>query len=303
MAIAVPIRRSRRFHLLAGELTPASASIVAAASERFGAASFLPPERLRSVVRAGDVVLARLDVRPSLDGIERGLEELQALEKSGAALVLNRSGALFSCHDKLATAIALEAAGVPHPRTACVESPSQLTRLEPPVVVKPRLGSWGADVARCDTSFQLRRCFREIAKRPWFQRHGALVQALVPPTGRDLRVLVAGGHAVGAVARQARPGEWRTNVALGAARIPVARPPREAVALAVAAAAAVDVDFAGVDLLPLPGGGWTVLELNAAVEFTPEYALRRRDVAAATVARLAELAGEVEPAVAPAAAF
>jgi RimK family alpha-L-glutamate ligase len=299
VAIAVPIRRSRRFHLVAGELTPAGAALVAAAGERFGAAAWVRPEQLRSVVRADDLVLARLDVRPTLDGIERGLFELQELEESGRATVFNRSGALFACHDKLATAIALEAADVPHPRTACVDSPSQLSRLEPPLVVKPRLGSWGADVMRCETTFELRRCFREIAKRPWFQQHGALVQALVPPTGRDLRVLVAAGRPVGAIARQAPPGEWRTNVALGATRIPVARPPRDAVALAVAAAAAVDVDFAGVDLLPLPGGGWAVLELNAAVDFTSQYSLGRRDVAAETVARLALLADDA-PAVAAA---
>jgi [lysine-biosynthesis-protein LysW]---L-2-aminoadipate ligase len=292
VAIAVPIRRSRRFHLVAGDLSPADAALVAAAGERFGAAGWVRPEQLRTVVRPRDVVLGRLDVRPSLDGIERGLFELQELEESGVATVLNRSGALFACHDKLATAIALEAADVPHPRTACVDSPSQLSRLEPPLVVKPRLGSWGADVARCDTAFGLRRCFREIAKRPWFQQHGALVQALVPPTGRDLRVLVAGGRAVGAIARQAAPGEWRTNVALGATRIPVARPPRDAVELALAAAAAVDVDFAGVDLLPLPAGGWTVLELNAAVEFTGEYSLGGRDAATEAVARLALLADE-----------
>jgi RimK family alpha-L-glutamate ligase len=302
MADAVSIRRPRRFHLVAGELTPAGASLVAAAGKRFGAAGWLRPEQLRAAVRPGDLVLGRLDVRRTLDGIESGLVELQELEESGLAAVLNRSGSLFACHDKLATAIALEGAGVPHPRTACVASPSQLTRLEPPLVVKPRLGSWGADVVRCDTDFQLRRCFREIAKRAWFQRHGALVQALVPPTGGDLRVLVAASRVVGAVVRRAKPGEWRTNVALGATRIPVRRLPRDAASLAVSAATAVDADFAGVDLLPLPGGGWTVLELNAAVEFTPEYALRGRGVAAEVIARLAVLA-DGAPAVARAAAL
>ena len=28
----------------------------------------------------------------------------------------------------------------------------------------------------------------------------------------------------------------------------------------------------GVDLLPTPSGGWTIVELNGAVEFTREYA-------------------------------
>ena len=41
-------------------------------------------------------------------------------------------------------------------------------------------------------------------------------------------------------------------------------------ALAVAAARAVGAELVGVDLLPTPAGGWTVLELNGAVEFTTD---------------------------------
>lgn len=70
----------------------------------------------------------------------------------------------------------------------------------------------------------------------------------------------------------AAKGEWRTNVALGGVRRPVADPPREAAALALAAARATGTALVGVDLLPDPRGGWTVVELNGAVEFTPEYA-------------------------------
>jgi glutathione synthase/RimK-type ligase-like ATP-grasp enzyme len=63
------------------------------------------------------------------------------------------------------------------------------------------------------------------------------VQSLVEPTGRDLRVVVAGGNVVGAIERIALPGEWRTNVALGAVRRRVSAPPA-ARALAIRAVAA-----------------------------------------------------------------
>ena len=43
--------------------------------------------------------------------------------------------------------------------------------------------------------------------------------------------------------------------------------------LAVRASRAVGADLVGVDLLPLPDGGYTVLELNAAVDFSPEYGM------------------------------
>jgi glutathione synthase/RimK-type ligase-like ATP-grasp enzyme len=74
------------------------------------------------------------------------------------------------------------------------------------------------------------------------------------------------------VRRIAAPGEWRTNVALGARREPT-RPPDEAAAVAVAAAAAVGGDLVGVDLVPDARGRWTVLEVNGAVDFNAVYAL------------------------------
>jgi glutathione synthase/RimK-type ligase-like ATP-grasp enzyme len=63
-------------------------------------------------------------------------------------------------------------------------------------------------------------------------------------------------------------------------------PPPQAALLALEAAAAVGGDFVGVDLLPLTGGGFVVLELNGAVEFTPEYALNGTDVFEAVAAAL-----------------
>ena len=192
----------------------------------------LTPARALRTLAEGDVAIGRLDVSDRLDGIQLGLWELARLEGSGVR-VLNRPGALVAAHDKLATARALAAAGLPHPTTVQVTAPSSVTPIPPPVVVKPRFGSWGRDVVLCRDAGELRRCLAELAQRPWFTTHGALVQQLVPPHGQDLRLVVAGGSVVGAVRRIAAAGEWRTNVALGATREPVSPPP-EACALAVA---------------------------------------------------------------------
>lgn len=114
------------------------------------------------------------------------------------------------------------------------------------------------------------------------------MQQLVPPRGYDLRLVVAADRVVGAVIRVSEDGEWRTNVALGARRLPTTPPP-EAKELALAAAHAVGADLAGVDLLLDARGGWTILELNGAVEFTSEYSLGR-DVFAAVTFELARRA-------------
>jgi [lysine-biosynthesis-protein LysW]--L-2-aminoadipate ligase len=233
-------------------------------------AVLLPPRKALRALRTGDVALGRLDVKGTLDGVEPGLWTLRRLQRRGVR-VLNPPDALSAMHDKLLTAIRLHEVNAPHPRSAYLPVGASPRGIELPVVIKPRFGSWGRHVHLCVTGAELRRCLKALRDEPWFREQGALVQELVPPTGFDLRVLVAGDRVVGAVERVAAPGEWRTNVALGGTRRP-AQPNRRARALALAAAAAVGADLTGVDLLRR-GRSYVVLELNGAVDFTDEYSL------------------------------
>jgi RimK family alpha-L-glutamate ligase len=262
--------------VIAGHVTPTNELLLGALHEHGVQAVVVEPDALGRLVLEGDVILGRIDVRRTLDGIEEGIWELQAAERRGAR-VLNRASALIACHDKLQTALRLAGSSVPHPATSLIGPGTRLAPVEFPVVVKPRFGSWGRDVVLCDSAREFRRCLRRIRKRPWFRRHGALVQRLIPPLGVDLRLVVARGQVVGAIERVAAPGEWRTNVALGGSRRPVS-PPQSARELAVAAAAAVGTDLVGVDLLPLGDGSYIVLELNGAADFTAEYSLVRGEI-------------------------
>ena len=255
-------------------------------------ARLLSPAETLGRLGDGDAALARLDVLPTVDGIEPGAWELARLEAEGIRM-LNPLRTLSATHDKLMTARLLKDAGVPHPTTRHVTHPHTPPTLDPPFVVKPRFGSWGIDVHMCADRASARTCLEELSARRWFRRQGALIQELIPPLGRDLRIVVASGQVVGAVQRLAAPGEWRTNVALGARIVP-AEPPPVAAQLALAASRVSGLDLVGVDLLPTGPGGFSVIELNGAVEFRPVYALREGDVFAHATAALA--GGEDEPA-------
>jgi len=248
----------------------------------------LTPDEALERLEPGDVALGRLDVKPTLDGVDDGVAELGRLAARGVR-VLNGPRTLLAAHDKLLTAREFMRAGIPHPATTLFTAGDETPPLEPPVVIKPRYGSWGADVFRCDDGPALQRCLEILPEKHWFRTQGAIVQDLIPPRGWDLRLIVSGGRVIGAVSRVAAPGEWRTNVALGAVRAPVLDPPAEACALAIAAAEAVDGQLVGVDLLPTPGGGYVVLELNGACDFTAEYS-RDDDVFASAILALAEVA-------------
>jgi RimK family alpha-L-glutamate ligase len=245
----------------------------------------LAPRAALLALGRGDVALARLDVRRSLDGVEDGLWALERLAEAGVTL-LNHPSAVVRAHDKLLTARILRRAGLPHPRTTLVERNAALPDLDFPTVLKPRFGSWGADVQLCGDRAELEAAVSGLSCRLWFRATGAVAQELIPPLGHDLRIIVARGRIVGAAKRIAAAGEWRTNVALGARVVP-AEPPPVAVELALAAAAASGLDLVGVDLLPTGPGGFSVIELNGAVDVRPLYGLGTGDVYADAIAALA----------------
>jgi RimK family alpha-L-glutamate ligase len=233
-------------------------------------ASVLWPRETFEALEAGDTAITRLDVLPTLDGVEPGLDLVRELEYLDIRL-LNRPDALLATHDKLATARLLSDAGIPHPWTTHVEPGRPCPAVPFPCVLKPRFGSWGQDVLLCHTVEDLARMLTLIGERPWWRQHGALLQELVGPVRRDVRVVVADGKAIAGAQRVAAEGEWRTNVTLGGTLTKSELPPGTE-ELAVRAAEAIGIDFAGVDLLPV-GSGWTVLELNGAVDFDSRYSL------------------------------
>ena len=269
---------------------------LAAAAPRGVDARILVPEQAASLLQPGAVALGRLDVVDGLDGVEDGLWALGSLAARGV-VVLNRAGALLAAHDKLLTAKVLQRAGLPHPRTRILHPGGHVPDWEGPVVVKPRFGSWGRDVELCEDEISFRRHLRSLEHRLWFQRprRAACRSSSLPPATTCGSSSLPESPSGRSRASQRPASGARTSRSAGCAFRSI--PPQEALDLAVRAAAASGAELLGVDLLPDGVGGYTVLELNGAVDFTREYRIDR-DPFVAAAAELTRHAWEPEEAVA-----
>ena len=173
------------------------------------------------------------------------------------------------------TSLLLHLARVPTPATWAMESAQEAQRLVmresaagDALVLKPLFGSQGKGLMRVG------RVDGEHVPLPDLEPpYGGLayLQRFVAPrapdqggaSGHDWRVLVVGGRAVAAMRRIS--SHWVHNVAQGArcAHQPLdSGDGPELAHLAEAAARTLDMDYAGIDLLPTPDGGITVLEVN-----------------------------------------
>lgn len=212
---------------------------------------------------------------------------------SAGVEVVNSPDATELCGDKWRTTVALEAAGVPTPRTALGLTPQAtldaLDAIGYPALIKPLVGSWGRLVARLPDRAGAEAVLEYVAALPGPQSHIGYVQELIDKPDRDIRVIVVGGEVLGAVYRTGE--SLRTNVALGGQTRPCEVTP-EITKLSIDATAAVGTDIAGVDLIEDRDGRLLVLEVNHRVEFTGfQSALADRvDVAGHIVDHLLERA-------------
>ncbi|HEV2343222.1 MAG TPA: RimK family alpha-L-glutamate ligase [Actinocrinis sp.] len=212
---------------------------------------------------------------------------------SAGVEVVNSPDATELCGDKWRTTVALEAAGVPTPRTALGLTPQAtldaLDAIGYPALIKPLVGSWGRLVARLPDRAGAEAVLEYVAALPGPQSHIGYVQELIDKPDRDIRVIVVGGEVLGAVYRTGE--SLRTNVALGGQTRPCEVTP-EITKLSIDATAAVGTDIAGVDLIEERDGRLLVLEVNHRVEFTGfQSALADRvDVAGHIVDHLLERA-------------
>jgi [lysine-biosynthesis-protein LysW]--L-2-aminoadipate ligase len=241
------------------------------------------PRRLRFALHAPELPW-RLVLNREISGTRARYAAL-SLEAAGVP-TLNSAQASEVCGDKWRTSLALRRAGVPTPHAALALTPDaalgEIERIGYPVVLKPLNSSWGRRVSLIRDPDAAQAVLEHCAALPAPQAHLIYIQSFVDKPGRDIRVVVVGGRAVGAVYRSA--SGWRTNVARGASTT-VCDLHDGLAALAVRAAGAVGAQIAGVDIIEDTDGRLLVLEVNSGVEFAGlQSALGERfDVANAIV--------------------
>ncbi len=207
---------------------------------------------------------------------------LRTFERWGIP-TLNTATAVHLCDDKAENTLALEAAGVPTPRTLLAYSVEAALRacelVGYPAVLKPVTGSWGRLLAKVNGPDQLRAVLAQKQTLGSFHHAICYVQEFVPKPDRDIRAYVVGDRVLAASYRTA--AHWVTNAARGAVSMPCPITP-EIEALANRACHAVGACLAGVDLIETPDG-LKVIEVNTGGEFAGLMTTTDVDLAAAIV--------------------
>jgi len=219
----------------------------------------------------------------SLEQITLRLDVLHGLQALGVP-VFNHGRAIEKSVDKAMTSLLLHRAGIPTPPTWACESREQAqavvdaeTAAGHGVVVKPLFGSQGIGVQRI--------AGRELPPPEQF-RHAYYLQRFIDTSAdgwHDFRVFVIGREVVAAMIR--RGTDWISNVAQGAQCEAVCAD-GDLARLAVDAAAALDMDYAGVDLIRDRDGRLLVVEVNGIPAWRGLQSVCGFDVAERLVDRL-----------------
>lgn len=194
------------------------------------------------------------------------------------------SQAIVRSRDKLRAMQMLAREGLAQPRTVFTNYSKEAAKLVreaggPPVVIKLLEGTQGLGVVLAETeqaAVSVIDAFHNLKAR-------IIVQEFVAESkGADIRAFVVGGEVVGAMKRQGREGEFRSNLHRGGTGtlIKLSRAERMA---ALAAARALDLGVAGVDILQSKRGP-LILEVNSSPGLEGIEAATKIDVAARIVA-------------------
>ncbi len=191
-----------------------------------------------------------------------GTAVLRQFEMMGV-FPLNESVAITRSRDKLRSLQLLSRKGIGLPVTGFAHSPDDTQDVlkmvgGAPLVIKLLEGTQGIGVVLAETN----KAAESVIEAFWGLRANILVQEFIKEAGgADIRCLVINGKVVAAMKRQAKEGEFRSNLHRGGTAVITKLSPSER-ATAVGAAQAIGLNVAGVDILR-SNHGPLVMEVNS----------------------------------------
>jgi ribosomal protein S6--L-glutamate ligase len=232
-----------------------------------------------------DVVIPRIG--SSITGY--GLAVVNQFEMMGVPAV-NSAGPIARARDKLRALQLLARSGIAIPRTVICRFRDEVVRAVElvgglPCIIKLTRGTQGVGVMIASSMAEVQGMLDTF----WDLGQEILLQELVQESrGRDVRALVIGDRVVAAMRRQARTGEFRSNLHRGGEGRAVVLD-RSYAAAAVKAAKVIGLEVAGVDMLESRSGP-KIMEVNCSPGFEGLEAATGVDIATLYVERAAGLA-------------
>ncbi|MGH7294562.1 MAG: RimK family alpha-L-glutamate ligase, partial [Polyangiaceae bacterium] len=283
-----------RLLLLSRNATLYSTSrLVLAARARGHEVSVADPLALRIVISRGrpslflgtrgvphaDLVLPRIGASIT----NYGLAVVRQFDLMGVP-VLNTALAIARSRDKLRAMQLLTKKNIDVPVTVCARTPDSIEQAlshvgGAPCIVKLQQGAQGIGTMIAETPHAVTSLLETL----WAMGQDIILQQYIAEAkGRDLRVLVVGGRVVAAMRRQAKAGEFRSNLHRGGLGVRVLLDPRYRRA-AIAATRVMGLEVAGVDMLETREGP-KILEINSSPGLEGIERASGIDVAGAIVA-------------------
>ena len=206
--------------------------------------------------------------------------------------VVNTARAIQRARDKLLSLQLLTRANVDLPRTAVIRTTDDLDEALDqvggvPCVLKLLKGTQGIGVMLAES----RAGLESILQAFWSLDHIVLVQEFIAESkGKDVRAFVVGDQVVGAMRREARIGDFRSNIHRGGTGKAI-KLSKEIEAQVLAATRALGLQVAGVDYLESKEGP-KIIEVNASPGFQGLEQATGKDIAGEIIRYAAGIAKE-----------
>jgi len=185
--------------------------------------------------------------------------------------------ALFNCHNKFLTLLALREDILPIPRTFLTirrkAAEDILDKIDYPIVMKLLYGSLGKGVMFADSKNSAISLMDTLErfKEPIF------IEEFVKNPGEDIRAYVIGDEVFASMKRKAKKDEKRANIGIGGSGIKFEIPDKYA-SIAVRSTRALRMEICGIDLIESSKGP-VVIEANVNAQFKELEGTTKKNVA------------------------